>query len=423
MRKEKYSDLVEKIRHQNTFLDNLSRQSRELQSIRSVKRIPNFERVRSSATNIFESLRRGLYVSCAAAHRASICLTASLPEGPVSGKMHHSSSEGKFRIVLHHDLGVQQPPSSWSTEEAEIRLLDSISVTISPPEPSPPVIRPGNKGKKKVGFQDVTIAPTIPLHPPAATAPEILDLCQSLNTFATSQCGICLGYMECLTSKSRHELYHPKQRLLGQTTFSVTTLSGILDHKASTYRKISGRDARKLAVPLANGMLRLHSTPWLHNSWNPSDIMLVCQNGRILAEYPFVSQDMTATGALSATSPQALHGLAASVIKDRMLFTLGIVLIELCMKQSIDDLHIPSELNTDGSKHDLSDFQTAVRLLETNAISDEFGERWSEVVYRCIHCNLDAPKKTLENDAYRKAFYAAIVLKLEEEHRQMFSLE
>lgn len=271
MKKEKYLDLIKDIKDQNTFLDKLGRQSKTLQHVRSVKRIPNFERVRSSATNVFESLRRGLYVSCAAAHRASICLTASVLESskPDVQQSREASSDNKFRIVLHHDHAVRQPPLPWSLEETEIRPLDDTTVTTVTPAAKPHVVVSGNKGKKKVGFQQVTITPSImtPPAPTASTAPEIQDLCQSIHTFATSQCGICLGYMECLLSKSRHELYHPRQRLLGQAAFSVTTLSSVLDHNASTYRKISARDARKLAVPLAKGILRLHNTPWLQSSW------------------------------------------------------------------------------------------------------------------------------------------------------------
>lgn len=330
MKKEKYLDLIKDIKDQNTFLDKVSQQSKALETGRSRRRVPSFERARSSASSIFESLRRGLHVSCVTAHKASICLTSSIPESTRSTPRHSRDTSGiddTFRVVLHHDHGLTQPPLLWSLEETEIRLLDSITTATVVPFISPSVDRPR---KKKVGFQDSTPKITAP-PPPAATALEILDLCQSIQTFPTSQCDICLGYMDCMSSKRRHELYHPKQRLLGHAAFSVITLSSILDHKASTYRRISGRDARKLAVPLATGMLRLHSTPWLQSSWTQQDIMLVCQNDKILAEYPFISKDMPATGAQSA-APKALQGLAASVIKDQMLFTLGIVLIELCMK-------------------------------------------------------------------------------------------
>lgn len=110
------------------------------------------------------------------------------------------------------------------------------------------------------------------------------------------------------------------------------------------------------------------------------------------------------------------------LIKNRTLFSLGIVLIELCMAMPIQELHEPNELNADGTKNEFSDFQTADRLLEMEVISDKFGKRWSDVVRRCIHCDVDEAKKSLEDAGFRKAVYNKVLVELEEDYKQFFGL-
>lgn len=110
------------------------------------------------------------------------------------------------------------------------------------------------------------------------------------------------------------------------------------------------------------------------------------------------------------------------LIKNRTLFSLGIVLIELCMGKPMQELREPDELNPDGTENDFSDFQTADRLLEMEVISDKFGKRWSDVVRRCIHCDVDEAKKSLEDVGFRKAVYNKILVELEEDYKQFFGL-
>jgi hypothetical protein len=107
---------------------------------------------------------------------------------------------------------------------------------------------------------------------------------------------------------------------------------------------------------------------------------------------------------------------------DRTLFSLGLLLIELCMGKSMEDLHRADELDPGRSRTDFSDFLTAKRLIEMEEISDRFGKTWSDVVRRCIFCELDENKRSLEDAGFRKAVYNKVLLELEEDHRQFFGL-
>lgn len=167
-------------------------------------------------------------------------------------------------------------------------------------------------------------------------------------------------------------------------------------------------------------MLSLRDTPWIQRTWSGKDVTLISKNGKVMSQHAFISQSLKMQ--LQAADSCKPSGIAAMLIKNWTLFSLGIVLIELCMGKQIDDLHEPDELNADGTKGELSDFQTADRLLRMEVISDKFGKRWSDVVRRCIHCEIDEAKKSLEDLNFRKAVYNKILVELEEDHTQFFGL-
>ena len=106
------------------------------------------------------------------------------------------------------------------------------------------------------------------------------------------------------------------------------------------------------------------------------------------------------------------------IIRNDTLFALGILLIELCMGTPIDDLHVPEDLNPDGSTHGLSDYYTAIRLLDSGEISDNYGMKWSDIVRRCILCNFGQSSTSFEDAKFRKAVYDDVIAELEEYHRQ-----
>jgi hypothetical protein len=91
------------------------------------------------------------------------------------------------------------------------------------------------------------------------------------------------------------------------------------------------------------------------------------------------------------------------------------------MGKDIDELRVPAELNH-GTKHDLSDLYTASRLLNQEVISERFGQRWSDVVHKCVNCDLHQARMGLDDASFQKAVYNEIFAELEEEHRQFFGL-
>jgi hypothetical protein len=408
-------DLIKDIKDDNTTLHRLSEHTRTLQVGRQFRRVPDFAKIRSGAVSIFGSLRKGLQVSCIASHKASIYLGLS-----VDGSDPPSVSPGEddsllFRVVLHHDaVDCKQKAPAWSVQEAEIKIIEALPTDAFHASILPSVSLCTPKQRPTVGF-------TLPTRPGPQLIPqgltEIQDLCESLHGMLSAKCGICLGYIRAHSSENRHGLYWPKKRLIDDTPLSVESLTNLLRRSTHPKRKWTNADARRLAVPLAAGVLRLHDTPWLGTTWSIKDITVIFQNGKVLAEHPFVSGQLNNT--VVATPDTSF---VAAVVRNKTLFTLGIVLTELCMGKPMDELNIPGELNADGTKHDLSDYLTVSRLLTLEEISGSFGRRWSDVVRRCVYCDFNHSKTSLEDAGFLKAVYHGVLVELEEEHRQFFKL-
>lgn len=147
LQKSAYLDLIHNIRDDNTHIQRLTEQSQTLLTTRGKRRTPDYDRIRTGASSVFEILQHGLHVSCGAPHKASLYLR---PVGQQESRFDIAKREAddSFRIVLHHDgakpLSKHQVPP-WSFQEAEMRLLDTVSV----PATSPPTAAACSKGNER----------------------------------------------------------------------------------------------------------------------------------------------------------------------------------------------------------------------------------------------------------------------------------
>lgn len=203
-------------------------------------------------SSVFGGLQKALQISCSEPHRISMYLRSAVEDPQMDEKASSSQPEGpSFRVVLHLELVHQkQKVPRWSIEEAEIKLIETISpITVA----THTIVTATNTSIVRTQTRTVTFQepkPAATLVSPVTQGPslvEIHDLCQSICSMGTMQCGKCLGYM--IAGQYRHGLYSPKVRLIDRTSLSVQSLADILD-KRQCY-KLTGADARRLAVPLA----------------------------------------------------------------------------------------------------------------------------------------------------------------------------
>ena len=338
-----------------------------------------------------------------------------LEHGPGSNR---EDQEHAFRVILHHEFQtLPQLPTQWIVEEAEVRMLDAmVSNKPAAPQCSPQTTA---KGKKAVRWQNpqmsvpAVAASTTSNATQQQTLDEIKDLCESIQRLRASECGICLGYLQDQVNAHRHGLYWPEKPLVDRNALISVSLGSILSSSDPQASRLSVADSRRLALSLSLGVLRLHDTPWLARQWSRDDITLFKQNNFILAKHPFVSTNLQAAS-------QVRPCRASPTIRNETLFALGVVLIELCLRKSFDDLHVAEDLNSDGTKHAASDFLAADRLLDD--VYDQAGKRYGDAVRRCVRCEFDERSTSLEDNSFRRAVYETVIAVLEEDVKQFFGL-
>ena len=85
-------------------------------------------------------------------------------------------------------------------------------------------------------------------------------------------------------------------------------------------------------------------------------------------------------------------------------------LCRLCFGQGISELRIAEDVAVNEA---LTSWNTATRLLRY--IEMERGERYSDVVRRCLECPFDVRGKNMDNEVFQRAVFERVVLPLREE--------
>lgn len=178
-------------------------------------------------------------------------------------------------------------------------------------------------------------------------------------------------------------------------------------------------------MTLAHAVLQLYESPWLSESWSKKDIYFfshgIDRYRRPVIEHPYVSRFFKPQipPSLSAVPVKNATDYGESLIINRSLFAFGIILIELCLNKSFEELC--AEARHPGGKapeEPLSTAETysvATNLVE--AVYDEQGTQYGHVVQRCLKCEfgLQDSKKQLDIDAFRALVYEGVLAPLEDD--------
>lgn len=235
----------------------------------------------------------------------------------------------------------------------------------------------------------------------------ILSLCSTLLSSKDMSSRTCLGRLE--TEQHHYEVITLGQKQQGTNDF--LTLHEIIERNYSASfmprnqmpnigdsTRLTRKARLELAVILASTALQLHTTPWLDSKWTAQCIRFA--NGSL--QHPFVSRAYP--GGIAATEVPESRG---SPVRNRSIFGLGVLLLELAVGRSIDcfknsEQPIPSE-----------DFLIASQLLDE--LKDNEGPGYLDAAQACIFCNFGSKAKILDlvNDSFRQAVYEDVIVPLE----------
>ncbi|EPE36148.1 hypothetical protein GLAREA_05486 [Glarea lozoyensis ATCC 20868] len=156
-----------------------------------------------------------------------------------------------------------------------------------------------------------------------------------------------------------------------------------------------------LALTLAASVLQLRQTPWLDERWSTSDILFISGT-----KSPYISRTFKVLD--PETKDESIKHF--SVIQNETIFSLGVSLIELCFGSSLEALREEEDVSLNPQ---LTAYMTARRLL--SQVYEESGNRYGDAVRRCVNCEFDHRKPSLEVETFRDKFFSGVVVPLEED--------
>ena len=222
----------------------------------------------------------------------------------------------------------------------------------------------------------------------------------------------CVGVLEN-TDKCKHYVYPTPFTSRCQSTKAISL--GRLIRSKLTPGLVGGISVHErigLAKNLAIAVLQYHATPWLQHSWRSEDILFFG-----IDEKPQL-QDLPNLSAPHLTAkvkrPDAQISLASTfsphIARNPILFSLGVVLLEIAHAASLESLQQPSDL-TNGHEDQHTEFFTARRLAKCK--HSVMGIKYHNIVEQLVECVFPCGDD-LKNDHLQAAFYSDVICPLED---------
>lgn len=416
--------------------------------------------VQQHAANLYTAIRSCWICGCATQHHAALRLNAHLNESNRQGNESVRSEpvaqdELFFAVVFSTD---DAKTTQWSWQETRIRSIrrrmEQINESKTEPKldmslsqwqkSSAKLPKKSNlrslfsrkaKGHQKdlgsipsstskgVKFVDelsqscVTSTSVVVLNAASGTnmSPTIRNLCRSLQAYQAAgesrSNDDCIGFLECqkqyvlaVNVARRKTLTDGEQR---QNIASLRQV--ILSHGTSTLPVLSRAERLFIALTVATAVLELHHTPWLRERWTLDDILIHINSGEDLRDRVYVSKDFPEPFDFQLAKQDEDH----PGVRNVTLFALGIVLIELCLGQTLESMRNQYDpLESNGRVNIVTQWATANRMMLK--VAGEAGNRYGDAVRRCLYCEFDQSDTNLHNDRFREAVYQGVVVPLKE---------
>ncbi|OAX85304.1 hypothetical protein ACJ72_00334 [Emergomyces africanus] len=461
--RHKREELLDRISRNNNLLAALFEQRQRLEVNKRRATCSGYRRIRQHCIKLYHALSQAWRCCCNTGHITNL----HLPTLMIANQMtlpSHIKLQMIFQAMSERNKDVT---TKWQWQQAYIQSLEmqttkplQTPVSTSSVSSAKPIEKLTSlKPKKKVAFawpsekpqpssqatststistSTISTATTLALSVVAAKPPsppltptndqsgliKISDLCATLSSPASqkspsSSPSSCIGYLQD-TCSGLHKLHlvpsntkwevislHELIRLyLSNTSSSPLILAG--SHKPSTrpqVKPLTRKERFKLAVALSTSVLQFDDTPWLKQHWGTDDIHFFLKPSSSMSEQAY----LTTVFSQSNHVPTKKHNCTSfpPLVRNKALFTLGIVLIELAFGKPLEDLRTQKDIDESRGMPDLVDTFTVKRLLES--VEDEAGYDYSEAVRRCIECPFDGKEARFTNESFQEAVHDWII--------------
>lgn len=241
------------------------------------------------------------------------------------------------------------------------------------------------------------------------------DFCDDLRRCFREprKANVCVGILQN-TDKCKHYVYPSPLTIDSQPCRPISL--GQLIRSASRpglVGNIPVHERLGLAKNLAVAVLQYHSTPWLRLSWRSDDILFFgASETTQMQELPNLSAPHLRAkvkgphGQLSHASTIPVQRLARNPI----LFSLGVVLLEIAHAASLESLKQSNDL-TNGQEDRYTEFFTARRLAKSK--QSVMGITYHNIVEQLVECVFPCGDD-LNNEHLQAAFHNNIICPLAE---------
>ncbi|PGH00345.1 hypothetical protein GX51_05843 [Blastomyces parvus] len=452
-------ELLDRISKNNNMLAALFEQRQRLEVNRRRSTSSGYGRIRQHCINIYHALSQAWGCCCNPGHIANIHLST------LTTNQMALPSDIKLQMILQAMADQNTVTVRWQWQQAYIQQLElqepkppkrpvsTSSIASAKPSKKLPWLKP----KKKVTFASpakdqqlslpstpsssssllsttTTLAlpagasnpPSPPLTPTNGPSgpTKISDLCATLSSSALQKTpspaqGFCIGYLQ-----GNCEPPHGLHLVPSDTDWEVISLHDAiqiyLSNTPSSQGKTAGRqelsplrqvkpltrkERFKLAVTVSTSVLQFDDTPWLKQAWGTNDIHFLVKPCSSMPEQAYLSTVFSQTNQMPTNQQDRTR--YPPLIRNKALFTLGIVLIELAFGKPLKDLRTDKDVEESLGMPDLVDMFTIKRLLE--GVEDEAGYDYSEAVRRCIECPFDGKDARFTNESFQEAVHDWII--------------
>ncbi|KAJ6023891.1 hypothetical protein N7540_004688 [Penicillium herquei] len=409
-----YENIFNQINLANEQLSKLMEQSdhrSKLQQQRISKRpLQRLKRNRRLAQSLHNAILRGNSWTCPCRdqHKIHFFLDVSLSE---RDNPNEKPPVSRFKMVFssHSAIDYSGPFINAHEIETELYQLQSVSTPSDSQQGVNASIKkfPGSrKGKISVSFavQDEYVA-SIPEGSPQPS--PISDICLVLSSVPAREVGLTeRRLLGCVTDgPQQHVMYHlreingsPKpQSLTDLLASSATTLQAQM--KGAFF--LSPKDRLMLAVSLASSVLELHGN-WLKSQWKACDIMFIQDTTRSMGK-PALALSVSSVANPSTVCREAATSV---LVRNEILFPLGLVLVQLSLCQPIEQLRTKEDHDENSA---IADLKTASRLLPY--VESMSGHIYADVVEQCLSWSWKTGY-SLDNENIQEEIYQRTVLPL-----------
>lgn len=294
-----------------------------------------------------------------------------------------------------------------------------------------PALAP-RKVQKKVRFQT---SYTEQVEMPYPTATTSLHVPQSINSMRKDFCdhlrrcfqehraSAYVTVLEKTTDGCMNVEYPPSSACcyqrrqavsLGQLISSIT--------KPNFLKDIPLFERYRLAKTLAITVLQFHATPWLNISWRSEDVYFFgldqespARRNSLTLSSPHLNVKVKGpAGRILRASTFPPHTLA----RNPLLFSLGVMLLEIAYSTNLDELQRPSDLEN-GQVDRYTEFFVARRLAKSGCTG--MGLKYDRIVERLIECDF-GQGNDLSNTQLQAAIHKTVICPLEKLEQDLRSL-